>query len=1120
MTTPVFPDAPRDLAVELYVNDGWQDITPHVYQRDPIRISRGRPNETTTVAPSSCSLTLNNRGGTYSPRNPIGPYYGSIGRNTPLRVAIRTAKDSFTRTVASGWGTADVGGAWSTHGAGGSVLASQWNVAAGAGTITVSVADAQRLSYQPAQLYRDVDVAVTVSAPVADVTGAAIEFALALSGVSTTDYFRVVVKAQTTEAVTIAIFHYSGTTIVGDTTVAGLTFSSGTQLRIRGQVDGQTIRAKVWAASASEPYAWNVEGRSDLLSGRAAGWVGVRGGLYSGNTNAPVTFSFDSFEVRSTRFFGEVSNWPSQWDTSGNDVYAQIEAAGILRRLGQGQPSLRSTLYRGYTTVSPALLGYWPVEDGTDSTEIASGIGGAPMQLKGGTTTFATNSSFAGSAPIAKSNASQWSAVLPGAANTGKIQAVFLMQLPDAGETDLDAVFRIDSSGTAAFWDLTYGTLNNGSFQLNVYDQGRSLIHSSGFTFSNLNGQPMQVSIQLEQNGSDVDYVVAVMFYGATGGLLLTGTVTGRTVGSCLGVMANQYRQCTGTAYGHIAVRNYVVSIFALAAQLRAYVGETARARMARLCSETGVSFAEYNNGQGTASTLVGPQARDSFLALIGEAAAADMGSLSESRSALGLIYRLRNSLYNQRAALTLDYDAGHLAPPFRPVEDDQALRNDVTVTRKNGSSYQVEQQTGPLAVTEPSTGVGVGRYDTAVTLNLAYDQQAADAASWLVHLGTVDEARYPSIKVNVAKLAKVAPALALDALAVTCDDRIVIENPKATVLAPEDISQLVRGYTEEIRALEHDLTFQCTPASPYDVLVLDDDSLGKIDTDTSALVGAAGATDTQLLVSDYPGPGWTSDPAEMPIPIVVGGEEMSVTAISAAAPSFVGAGAAATGNNASVAPGDPAGLQVGDLKVVAAAIRNSGTGFPLAPTGWSQIGLFGNLAVFGKYHASGDTAPTVAFQGGVANADTIAQVCAFRGVSLRVFSDSQYQLNGSAQNIAYPSCATLGPNTVVLYVGWKADDWASVATVAGATEIGEPSSTAGDDAGLVWDYRIQTTPVSIPAGVFTVTGGASAISRGAVIVLDGNVQRMTVTRSVNGVVKPHASGATVSLARPAAIAL
>jgi hypothetical protein len=40
----------------------------------------------------------------------------------------------------------------------------------------------------------------------------------------------------------------------------------------------------------------------------------------------------------------------------------------------------------------------------------------------------------------------------------------------------------------------------------------------------------------------------------------------------------------------------------------------------------------------------------------------------------------------------------------------------------------------------------------------------------------------------------------------------------------------------------------------------------------------------------------------------------------------------------------------------------------------------------------------------------------------------------------------------------------------------------AGDDAGQVWDYQIQTTKANITAGSFVVTGGAAAISRGGTL--------------------------------------
>jgi hypothetical protein len=82
------PTDPIGLTVELYLGAlGWTDISTFVYYRDRVRISRGRPNEASRIQPQTCSLTLNNADGRFSPRNPNGPWYGIIGRNTPLRVS-------------------------------------------------------------------------------------------------------------------------------------------------------------------------------------------------------------------------------------------------------------------------------------------------------------------------------------------------------------------------------------------------------------------------------------------------------------------------------------------------------------------------------------------------------------------------------------------------------------------------------------------------------------------------------------------------------------------------------------------------------------------------------------------------------------------------------------------------------------------------------------------------------------------------------------------------------------------------------------------------------------------------------------------------------------------------
>lgn len=201
------------------------------------------------------------------------------------------------------------------------------------------------------------------------------------------------------------------------------------------------------------------------------------------------------------------------------------------------------------------------------------------------------------------------------------------------------------------------------------------------------------------------------------------------------------------------------------------------------------------------------------------------------------------------------------------------------------------------------------------------------------------------------------------------------------------------------------------------------------------------------------------------------------VSGVDTANSSNIGSGAAAVGNNASVVPALPGSLVTGATLLLLATIRNSGTGTVNDVANWTRLIDFGNIALFGKRWVSGDAAPTVSFSGGVANATTIAQIYARANLELiPVTYDTM--LNASAQNIAYPALTITQDHLVILIAGWKQDDWTSVATLAGFTEISETSSTTGDDAGIVWDRVLQTTATDVPAGSFVVTGGASAISR------------------------------------------
>ena len=208
------------------------------------------------------------------------------------------------------------------------------------------------------------------------------------------------------------------------------------------------------------------------------------------------------------------------------------------------------------------------------------------------------------------------------------------------------------------------------------------------------------------------------------------------------------------------------------------------------------------------------------------------------------------------------------------------------------------------------------------------------------------------------------------------------------------------------------------------------------------------------------------------------------VRGVETGAITFVAAGAAATGNNASVTPALPAGLVAGDAMIILASIRNSGAGTVNVPADWTHIRQIDNVSILGRRYVSGDAAPLVTFSGGVANADTLAQMAAWRRADIAIAAGADALNQSAAQNIAYPGLTVIIDGCVIVLAGWKQDDWTSVATLAGAAEIGETASVAGDDAGQVWDHVIQTDAANVPTGSFAVTGGASAISRSTVLAL------------------------------------
>lgn len=588
--------------------------------------------------------------------------------------------------------------------------------------------------------------------------------------------------------------------------------------------------------------------------------------------NTQLRVSVPNGENKNYRFWGEVSAWPEDWDTTDTDVWVDVEAAGILRRLNQGSTPLRSTMYRGLTSSATTTpVAYWPCEDMSQATSVASALGGSPMKLIG-SPNLAADTGFACSAPLPTMNSGSLVGTIPTYAVTGQSQVRFLLFLPTA-PPDGTQLVKVRATGSVPYWVVAYGT--GGGLAIKGIDtDGLTVLCNSGAVGFNVDGERVRVSMELTQNGSNVNYTINTT--SVTTGSVLTagGTFSSQTVGQFTAVTVCPGQTITDGVFGHISVQSDVTSAFDLAGQVTAFVGETVNSRISRLCSEQGVNYTSVGT---QSSDTMGPQLPAKFLDLIQECVDVDQGILFERETSFGLAYKARASLLNQSARLTLSYPGHQLAAIPRPVPDDQNVRNDVTVSRPSGSSATSTLETGALSILPPPNGVGV--YSDAPTINVEEDNDLQQHAAWRVHLGTVDEPRYPAISINLAHPAMAA--LRDDALRMLFGARVVVTSPPSRLGG--DISQLCIGISETLTHFEHRLTFVGQPESPYRVATLDDTVYGRLDTSGSNLAGDMTPTSTTVQVTTT-GQQWVTtavNPAEFPFDVTVDGEQMTVTGIT-----------------------------------------------------------------------------------------------------------------------------------------------------------------------------------------------------------------------------------------------
>jgi hypothetical protein len=591
----------------------------------------------------------------------------------------------------------------------------------------------------------------------------------------------------------------------------------------------------------------------------------------------------------SVRFVGEVASWKPRRAVKG-DAWTEVTAKGVLHRLGQGASPLRSAAYREVIRLSgTGVIAYWPCEDGSDARQLAAGLSTHDaMRIVGGTPSLGSARQFPGSAPVIDMGAAP-TAVLHGrcpvSTATGTIKFRMFASFPAAGiGTDqiLADVYTKAGTGTVRLWRYTYHTGFGGFYSLRGYDSTFTLVADSGGSVPSdgLDGDTWMLGFEVTQDGADVDYETAAHLLNDDGtqtGFAGPGTFAGLTVGIPDEVYIGPNAGLADVAVGHIIVGSSSATVDGLENAFTGWIKETVAARLDRLCAENDITFTLVGTAADTMPA--GPQPVDTLVGQFAECERSDGGLLYETRTARGLTYRTRTSLYNQTlpvvVALTLDFDDGQIAPPIEPDIDDQNVRNDITVANRDGTSSRAVQETGPLNVQDPDDDPdGVGTYATQYDVNVNGEALLPQIAGWRLHLGTEEATRYPAVTVDL----DASPDLVTDVDLFDIGDVLAIDNLEA-----DQVTQLSPGYTETIGSHRRLWTANCVPAAPYNVAQLDSATLGRLDTAGSTLAAGITTTATSLSVATSSGPLWTTAAGEMPFDIRIGGEVMTVTAIAGA---------------------------------------------------------------------------------------------------------------------------------------------------------------------------------------------------------------------------------------------
>lgn len=841
----------------------WIDVTPKVRVDLGVSISDGRGDEAASVDAGQISMTVDNRTGDFVPANPLGPYYPLLRRNCPLRVGVDIAVDPFTRVTANGWGSTPEGLAWNGTG-----TLSDYATDGSKATLshgTTGLARLQRLTNgQAVNVEGYMTVSVSQVATGSDLVSAAI----ARRDVGP-NYYLIGIYWQVGATATVRILRVRNNvpTTVASTSIGS--YVAGQTFRMHWYLNGSQMTVSAWPTSGSEPTAWMAGYNDDASVVSQSNENAVMLWRTPGNTNAtPVIFTVDDYRLESIEASGNIVEFPVRWDQTGRDSIVPLKAAGVLRRLQQGSTPLKSPLLRQLTGISDTRVkpsAYWPLEDDDGTVVAASALpNGGPMS--------ATDIAFGAATDLVS------------ALQVAKING-------PASRLYGTARQRNGGTGFSAMWFFRYpGAITGATDFVTIGATGRAVrivmnVDSTGYTISGFDQDGVSVFTALGAWGADVNPTkwVAVQFetevvgfntnwsllhhqVGLTTYWTSNGVYVSSVPASATSLTFQGSAGLAGTFIAHAWLGEntlpFVDNTFSLISN--GYIGEQAGDRFRRLLREEGIP----GYVEPSPSEPMGAQRIDAIVPLLRSCAEADYGLMHEA--GFGLAMRPRSLRYWPTPTIILDRNQGHLSQPPEPTTDDQAIRNDWTVSRDGGAQG--------IRYFDAAHIAREGRYDDSVTINVVSDTVLPNHAAWRVFMGTRNELRWSQISLDLARNTSLIPAWRGRVFGA----RMTVAGELAQVAgSPPDV--IIEGTNQYLNIYSWDIGTNTSPAKPWDAPTLDDPGL-RLDTDgcvTDPAGGTVAAGTTAITVVTTSGPIWAPTatmPGEVPFVVQFGGENWVVT--------------------------------------------------------------------------------------------------------------------------------------------------------------------------------------------------------------------------------------------------